>query len=70
MLLNINKENPNPRLIKLAIDCLQQGGVIVYPTDTVYAIDVISTTRKQWKDYVRLRISISKNIIFHLFVMI
>ena len=38
MLLNINKENPNPRLIKLAIDCLQQGGVIVYPTDTVYAI--------------------------------
>jgi len=38
MLLNINKENPNPRLIKLVIDCLQQGGVIVYPTDTVYAI--------------------------------
>ena len=38
MLLNINKENPNPRLIKLAVDCLQQGGVIVYPTDTVYAI--------------------------------
>lgn len=38
MLLKIYPENPNPRFIQLAVGCLRQGGVIIYPTDTVYAI--------------------------------
>jgi len=37
-LLSINPENPQPRLISQAVDCLRQGGVICYPTDTVYGI--------------------------------
>ncbi len=38
MLVRIHPENPSQRLIKVVVDCLQKGGVIIYPTDTVYAI--------------------------------
>lgn len=38
MLLSINPENPQPRLISQVVDCLQKGGVIAYPTDTTYGI--------------------------------
>lgn len=34
----INADNPQPRLIKQAVDILQQGGVIAYPTDSSYAL--------------------------------
>lgn len=37
-LLNINKDNPQPRLIAEAVRVLQEGGIIIYPTDTVYGI--------------------------------
>ncbi|MBA3899665.1 MAG: threonylcarbamoyl-AMP synthase [Bacteroidetes bacterium] len=37
MLLKIYPENPAPRHIKMVTDCLKNGGVIIYPTDTVYA---------------------------------
>ena len=38
MLLKIYEENPNPREIAKVIKTLQDGGLIIYPTDTVYAI--------------------------------
>lgn len=38
MFLKIYPENPNPREIQKAVDCLQEGGVIIYPTDTIYGI--------------------------------
>ncbi|MEM9990440.1 MAG: L-threonylcarbamoyladenylate synthase [Bacteroidota bacterium] len=38
MLIEINSENPNPRHIKQLVDILESGGVIIYPTDTVYGI--------------------------------
>lgn len=38
MLLTIHPENPNPRHIKTIIECLKDGGVIVYPTDTIYGL--------------------------------
>ena len=37
MLLRIHADNPDPRQIKKVVDCLKDGGVIIYPTDTVYA---------------------------------
>lgn len=37
MIFVINPDNPQKRLITKARDILVQGGVIVYPTDTVYA---------------------------------
>lgn len=38
MLLHVHPENPQPRQIKTIIDCLQSGGVIIYPTDTIYGL--------------------------------
>jgi tRNA threonylcarbamoyl adenosine modification protein (Sua5/YciO/YrdC/YwlC family) len=38
MLLQIHPDNPNPRHIKTVIECLLDGGVIVYPTDTIYGL--------------------------------
>jgi len=36
--LEIHPKNPQPRLIQQAVDVLRNGGVIVYPTDTSYAL--------------------------------
>lgn len=38
ILLEINPYNPQPRLISQVIELLQKGGVICYPTDTMYGI--------------------------------
>lgn len=44
MYLKIHPENPGQRQIRQACEILQKGGVIVYPTDTVYAFgcDILS----------------------------
>jgi tRNA threonylcarbamoyl adenosine modification protein (Sua5/YciO/YrdC/YwlC family) len=34
----IHPDNPQPRLIRRAVDILLEGGVIVYPTDSSYAL--------------------------------
>lgn len=38
MLLHVHPENPQPRQIKTIVDCLQSGGIIIYPTDTIYGL--------------------------------
>ncbi len=38
MLIHINPENPQPRLIDQSIRVLRDGGIIAYPTDTFYGI--------------------------------
>ncbi len=38
MLLQIHPGNPNARQIHMVVDTLRQGGVIIYPTDTVYGL--------------------------------
>jgi tRNA threonylcarbamoyl adenosine modification protein (Sua5/YciO/YrdC/YwlC family) len=38
MLIHINPQNPQPRLIAQAVSVLREGGVIAYPTDTIYGI--------------------------------
>lgn len=38
MLLEINPVNPEPRKIRRAVDALEAGEVIAYPTDTCYGI--------------------------------
>lgn len=38
MLLRIHPVNPEERKIKIVIDCLKSGGIIIYPTDTVYSL--------------------------------
>jgi tRNA threonylcarbamoyl adenosine modification protein (Sua5/YciO/YrdC/YwlC family) len=38
MLLKIYPQNPNPKHIRKVIEVLDKGGIIIYPTDTVYAM--------------------------------
>jgi tRNA threonylcarbamoyl adenosine modification protein (Sua5/YciO/YrdC/YwlC family) len=38
MLLEIHPDDPQSRHIKTVVDCLRNGGVIIYPTDTIYGI--------------------------------
>jgi tRNA threonylcarbamoyl adenosine modification protein (Sua5/YciO/YrdC/YwlC family) len=38
MLIQINAQNPPQRLVAMAVEVLQRGGVIAYPTDTYYGI--------------------------------
>ena len=37
MIFVINETNPQNRLIEKTVEVLREGGVIIYPTDTVYA---------------------------------
>jgi tRNA threonylcarbamoyl adenosine modification protein (Sua5/YciO/YrdC/YwlC family) len=45
MLIHIHPDNPQPRNIKTAVDTLRDGGVIIYPTDTIYGLgcDIFNT---------------------------
>ena len=38
MLITVHPKDPQQRLIKQIADCLRSGGVIIYPTDTVYGL--------------------------------
>ena len=38
LFLTIHPENPQERLIRQAVEVLRQGGVVVYPTDSCYAL--------------------------------
>jgi tRNA threonylcarbamoyl adenosine modification protein (Sua5/YciO/YrdC/YwlC family) len=36
--LNIHPDNPQLRLLRLVADCIRQGGIVAYPTDSAYAL--------------------------------
>jgi tRNA threonylcarbamoyl adenosine modification protein (Sua5/YciO/YrdC/YwlC family) len=38
MLLKIYPENPEGKAIRKVVECLRDGGIIIYPTDTIYGI--------------------------------
>lgn len=38
MLLEIFPQNIDMRKMKQVVDCLRNGGLVIYPTDTVYGL--------------------------------
>jgi tRNA threonylcarbamoyl adenosine modification protein (Sua5/YciO/YrdC/YwlC family) len=38
MLLTVHPENPQLRHIRTIVECLRSGGIIIYPTDTIYGL--------------------------------
>jgi tRNA threonylcarbamoyl adenosine modification protein (Sua5/YciO/YrdC/YwlC family) len=46
MLLSIHTNHPEPRKIRRAVEALAGGGVIAYPTDTVYGLGCDITNKR------------------------
>jgi tRNA threonylcarbamoyl adenosine modification protein (Sua5/YciO/YrdC/YwlC family) len=46
MLITINNQNPQMRLIRRAVEILRGGGIVIYPTDTVYGMGCDLFNRK------------------------
>jgi tRNA threonylcarbamoyl adenosine modification protein (Sua5/YciO/YrdC/YwlC family) len=69
MLIKIYPENPNHRQIRKVVDVLEQGGVIIYPTDTVYAMGCDINATKTIEKIARFKGMNPKNpdlsLIFH-----
>lgn len=62
MLVRLYNENPNPREVRKVVDVLRDGGVIVYPTDTVYGIGCDITNQKAVEKVARYKgIQVEKN---------
>jgi len=38
VLIQLHSQNPQPRLVKQVVECLKDGGIIIYPTDTIYGL--------------------------------
>ena len=55
MLLRLYSENPNARHIRKVVDVLEDGGIIIYPTDTVYAMGCDIKAHKAIERIARLK---------------
>jgi tRNA threonylcarbamoyl adenosine modification protein (Sua5/YciO/YrdC/YwlC family) len=53
--LEMHPATPQPRLLRRAADCLQDGGVIVYPTDSCYALGCAIGAKEAMQRIQRLR---------------
>jgi tRNA threonylcarbamoyl adenosine modification protein (Sua5/YciO/YrdC/YwlC family) len=62
MLIKLYNENPNPRDIQKVVEVLRQGGIIIYPTDTVYGMGCDITNTRAVEKVARLKgINIEKS---------
>ena len=55
MFLRIYSENPSYKEIKKVVNCLKNGGVIIYPTDTVYGIGCDVNNKKAMERVCRIK---------------
>jgi len=54
-LIRIYEENPNPKEIKRVVEVLRKGGLIIYPTDTVYGLGCDITNSKALERIARIK---------------
>ncbi|MDO6517931.1 L-threonylcarbamoyladenylate synthase [Zobellia uliginosa] len=53
--IKIYKDNPNPKEIKRVVDVLRKGGLIIYPTDTVYGLGCDITNSRALEKIARIK---------------
>ncbi|WP_028282977.1 L-threonylcarbamoyladenylate synthase [Olleya marilimosa] len=53
--IRIYEENPNPKEIKKVVNILKKGGLIIYPTDTVYGLGCDITNTKALERIARIK---------------
>lgn len=62
MLVKLFNENPNLREIIKIVDVLRKGGIIIYPTDTVYGLGCDITNAKAVEKVARIKgVKVEKN---------
>ncbi|WP_461533507.1 L-threonylcarbamoyladenylate synthase [Sinomicrobium sp.] len=54
-LIRIYEENPNPREIQRVVEVLKKGGLVIYPTDTVYGLGCDITNSKALERIARIK---------------
>ena len=55
MILRIDKDSPDERRIQQVVECLRMGGVIIYPTDTVYTLGCDISNKKAYEKVCALK---------------
>lgn len=55
MILRIDENNPDERRIQQVVECLRDGGVIIYPTDTVYTLGCDLTNKPAYEKICKLK---------------
>jgi len=55
MIININPDNPQGRLIARVVEIIKDGGLIIYPTDTQYGLGCDLTNKKAIEKVYRLK---------------
>ncbi len=55
MLLKIYEKNPNEKAIQQVVDVLKKGGLIIYPTDTIYGLGCDITNQKAIEKIYQIR---------------
>jgi len=53
--IKIYEENPNPKEINRVVQVLRKGGLIIYPTDTVYGLGCDITNTKALEKIARIK---------------
>ena len=53
--LRIYNENPNPKEIEKVVSVLRKGGLVIYPTDTVYGLGCDITNSKALEKIARIK---------------
>lgn len=54
-LIKLYEENPNPRQVEKVVDVLRKGGLVIYPTDTVYGLGCDITNSKALQKLARIK---------------
>ncbi len=54
-LIKLYKDNPDPKRIKEVVDVLKNGGLVIYPSDTVYALGCDITNNKALEKIARIK---------------
>ncbi|RIV41899.1 L-threonylcarbamoyladenylate synthase [Flagellimonas pelagia] len=54
-LIKLYEENPNPRQVEKVVNVLRKGGLVIYPTDTVYGLGCDITNTKALERLARIK---------------
>lgn len=54
-LIKLYEENPNPRQVEKVVEVLRKGGLVIYPTDTVYGLGCDITNSKALHKLARVK---------------